>query len=60
LRSSFPVSLAVFGVREYVEDKHALSSVVDARDQPVIIPVDIEYRPSAHNIGMREITPRSC
>jgi len=44
-------------VGEDVQNKHAFGFVIDPRDQPVIIPMDIEYGPSTYAIGMSEITP---
>jgi hypothetical protein len=42
---------------EDVENENPLGSVVDPRDQPVVIPVNIEDGPSTNNIGVSEITP---
>jgi hypothetical protein len=52
-----PVSLAVFDVGEDVENENAFGSIVDPRDQPVVIPMNIEDGPSTNNIGVSEITP---
>jgi len=42
---------------EDVENENAFSSVIDPRDQPVVIPVNVEDGPSTNGIGMSEITP---
>jgi hypothetical protein len=42
---------------ENIENKNAFSSVVDPRNQSVVIPVNIEDGPSANDIGMSEIPP---
>lgn len=42
-------------MREDVQNEHSLGPVIDPRDQPVIIAMDIKHRPSTHNIRMREI-----
>jgi hypothetical protein len=42
---------------EDVQNKDALASGIDARNQPVAISVNIEDCPSTNNIGMSEITP---
>jgi hypothetical protein len=52
-----PVSLAVFDVGEDVENENAFGSIVDPRDQPVVIPMNIEDGPSTNHIGVSEITP---
>jgi hypothetical protein len=39
------------------ENENAFGSLVDSRDQPVVIPVNIEDGPSANDIGVSEITP---
>jgi hypothetical protein len=43
---------------EDIENENAFGSVVDPRDQPVIIPVYVEDGPPANNIGVSEITLR--
>jgi hypothetical protein len=44
-------------VGEDVQNEHAFGFVVDPRDQPVIVPMNIEYGPSTHDISMSKITP---
>jgi hypothetical protein len=44
-------------VGEDLESENAFCSVVDTRNQPVVISVNIEDGPSTNNIGVSEITP---
>jgi hypothetical protein len=43
-------------MREDVQNEHALGPVIDPGDQPVFIAMNVKHRPSAYDIGMREIT----
>ena len=40
-----------------MQNEDALGPVIDPRDQPVGIAMNIKYRPSTHDIRMREIAP---
>ena len=42
---------------EDVENENAFGSVVDTRDQSVVIYMNIEDGPSTNDIGVSEITP---
>jgi len=53
----FPVSFAVFGMGEDKENENAFRSVVDTRDQPEVISMNIEDSPSPYNVGVSEIAP---
>jgi hypothetical protein len=44
-------------MREDVQNEHALGPVVDPGDQPVVIAVNIEHRPSTYDVSVREIAP---
>jgi hypothetical protein len=44
---------------EDAENEDAFGPIVDTRDQPVVIPVNIEDGPSTNNIGVSEITPHT-
>jgi hypothetical protein len=43
-------------MREDVENEDAFGSVVDTRDQSIVVSMNIEDGPSANNIGVSEIT----
>ena len=42
-------------MREDVPDVDDLPSVLDHRDEPVLVSADVEHRESAHSIGMRKV-----
>ena len=44
-------------MRENVQDKHALGSIIDPGNQPVVVAVDIEHGSATHDIRMREVLP---
>jgi hypothetical protein len=44
-------------VRKDVQDEHSFSRVIDSRDEPVVIAMNVEYRPASDYIRMSEILP---
>lgn len=40
---------------ENLEDEHPLGPIVHSGDQPVAIPMNVEYRPAANDVGMRKV-----
>src|SRR5579863_1130658 len=47
-------------MREDVPDVDALPSVLDHRDERVLVSADVEHRESAHSIGIRKAGTDSC
>lgn len=43
---------------EDMEDEHSLGAIVYSCDEPIGIPVDVEYRPAAYDVGVREVDAR--
>ena len=43
---------------EDVKNEDAFGPVVDTRDQPIVVAVNIEHGSSPHDVGMREVAPR--
>jgi hypothetical protein len=44
-------------MREDVQNEHAPGPVIDSRDQPIVVAMDIEHSSSAHDVRMREVSP---
>ena len=40
-----------------VQNEHALGLVIDPGDQPVVVAMNVEHRPSTHAIGVSKIPP---
>jgi hypothetical protein len=41
---------------EDVQDEHTFRFVIDPRDQPVVVAMDVEHSPAAHDVRVREVT----
>ena len=44
-------------MRKDVENEHSFSRVIDSRDEPVVIAMNVEYRPASDDIRVSEILP---